>query len=138
MNPERQTPQIGPSPEASPQNNESGNENLQDREKSGEGSREQEQTVQRGDRQPVAPPPTNVALPLPSVHAPVSDQTVDHATAGPTLAADDDVIEKEWVDKAKKIIADTQSDPYKREKEIGKLQADYLRKRYGKELGVSN
>ena len=136
MNPERQAPQIGPSPEASPQNNESGNENLQDREKSGEGSREQEQTIQRGDRQPAAPP-LNVSLPLPTVPVPTLLQD-DQATTGPTLAADDDVIEKEWVDKAKKIIANTQSEPHKREKEIGKLQADYLRKRYGKELGVSN
>ncbi len=138
MNPERQAPQIESNSEVGPRGQEAGNENLHDQERSGEVSREKEQTVQRGDRQPAAPPPVNVALPLPTVAVPAPQQPNDNATAGPTLAADDDVIEKEWVDKAKKIIADTQNDPYKREKEIGKLQADYLKKRYGKELGVSN
>jgi hypothetical protein len=54
----------------------------------------------------------------------------------PLVANDDDLIEKEWVDKAKKIIVQTKDDPYRREQEVGKLQADYLRKRYGKELGA--
>jgi hypothetical protein len=47
------------------------------------------------------------------------------------------LIEKEWVDKAKQIIVQTKDDPYRREQEVGKLQADYLLKRYGKELGAS-
>jgi hypothetical protein len=55
----------------------------------------------------------------------------------PVAASDDDLIEKEWVDKAKKIIMQTKDDPYRREREVNKLQADYLRKRYGKELGSS-
>jgi hypothetical protein len=59
------------------------------------------------------------------------------ADDNPIAANDDDLIEKEWVDKAKKIILQTKDDPYRREQEVSKLQADYLRKRYGKELGVS-
>lgn len=55
----------------------------------------------------------------------------------PLVANDDDLIEKEWVDKAKKIITDTKDDPYRREQEVSKLQAEYLRKRYGRELGSS-
>jgi hypothetical protein len=76
------------------------------------------------------------ALPTPVISAPdpatalVSDDT-------PSVAGDDDLIEKEWVDKAKKIIADTRDDPYKREKEISKLQIEYIRKRYGREIGDS-
>jgi len=65
------------------------------------------------------------------------DDTASLATDVPMVANDDDLIEKEWVDKAKKIIAQTKDDPYRREQEVGKLQADYLRKRYGKELGAS-
>lgn len=53
----------------------------------------------------------------------------------PLVANDDDLIEKEWVEKAKKIINETKDDPYRREREVARLQADYLRKRYGKELG---
>jgi hypothetical protein len=55
----------------------------------------------------------------------------------PLVANDDDLIEKEWVEKAKRIISETKEDPYRREMEVGQLQADYLRKRYGKEIGVS-
>ena len=53
----------------------------------------------------------------------------------PLLANDEDLIEKEWVDKAKKIISDTKDDPYLREEEVGKLQVDYIQKRYGRSLG---
>lgn len=60
--------------------------------------------------------------------APVSDDV-------PLVAADEDVIEKEWVDKAKKIISETKDDPHAREQQIKKLQVEYLRKRYGREIG---
>jgi hypothetical protein len=82
---------------------------------------------------PVLPPP--VSLPVPSPVTSTDDAVqVDDL---PVVANDDDLIEKEWVDKAKKIILQTKDDPYRREQEVGKLQADYLRKRYGKELGTS-
>ena len=54
------------------------------------------------------------------------------------VAGDDDLIEKEWVDKAKKIIEQTRSDPYNQEKQVSKLQADYIKKRYGKDVKVNN
>lgn len=53
-------------------------------------------------------------------------------TDSPVVANDIDVIEKEWVNKAKTIIHQTKDDPYQQEKEVSKLQADYLQKRYGK------
>lgn len=53
----------------------------------------------------------------------------------PLVAADDDLIEKEWVDKLKKIVALTKDDPYERNRVITQLQADYLKKRYNKTLG---
>lgn len=78
---------------------------------------------------------------LPSLPAPiqvddsqVATQAVDDS---PLVANDDDLIEKEWVDKAKQIVVSTKDDPHLREQEVAKLQADYLRKRYGKELGAA-
>ena len=72
---------------------------------------------------------------------PVADDNAitDNTTisSNPAIANDDDLIEKEWVDKAKKIVADTQDDPHKRYKEVNKLQVDYLKKRFGRELGVA-
>ncbi len=53
------------------------------------------------------------------------------------IAEDTDVIEKEWVQKAKKIVQTTKDDPHAQEQEVSKLQAEYLKKRYGKDLRVS-
>ncbi len=91
---------------------------------------------------PVQAPPT---LPQP-LQPQVAPQTnvvpilspLPVANNNPVAAADEDVIEKEWVDKAKKIVAQTKDDPYNQEKEVSKLQADYLKKRYGKEVKVAS
>lgn len=51
------------------------------------------------------------------------------------MQADDaDLIEKEWVLKAKNIIAATKEDPRAQNVEINKVKAEYLKKRYGKEI----
>lgn len=83
---------------------------------------------------PALPPLQVTPAPAPS---PVVDTSAPVADDTPIAASDDDLIEKEWVDKAKKIITQTKDDPYRREQEVSRLQADYLRKRYGKELGSS-
>ena len=76
-------------------------------------------------------------LPVPVIAA--SDDTAVITTNVPqTLTADDsDLIEKEWVDKAKKILAETKDDPYRREQEISRLQTEYILKRYGRVIGSS-
>lgn len=77
-----------------------------------------------------------VVSPLP-VADPVSHSS-DQSTGGnPLVAADEDLIEKEWVDKLNKIIVLTKDDPYERSRVIAQLQADYLKKRYNKILGKS-
>ena len=80
--------------------------------------------------QSTAMPP--VATPDPIVAAQPSGNAAVTSTA---VANDDELIEKEWVNKAKKVIAETKDDPYRREQEVNRLQADYLSKRYGRELG---
>lgn len=78
------------------------------------------------------------SLPIVPLPAP---KAVDHkpqATSSPAIASDDDLIEKEWVAKAKAIVDDTRSDPYEQESAMSKLQADYLKKRYGKEVTLSD
>lgn len=80
-----------------------------------------------------------VAMPsLPTAVVPDDTATSSSSADDASLVAkDDDLIEKEWVDKAKHILATTKDDPYTREREIGKLQAEYIRKRYGREIGVT-
>ncbi len=74
------------------------------------------------------------ALPVPVSISQNSQDGSSDATV-PIVANDDDLIEKEWVDKAKQIIAATKDDPYRREQEVSKLQIEYIRRRYGREIG---
>jgi uncharacterized Fe-S center protein len=77
---------------------------------------------------------TAIATPLAPVQVP-QDQSTTSAT--PLVAADEDLIEKEWVDKAKEIIEQTRDDPHARTQKVNELQRDYLQKRYGKVVGAS-
>jgi hypothetical protein len=64
-----------------------------------------------------------------------SSQAVSGGT--PHIADDIDLIEKEWVVKAKEIVAKTKDDPYRQNQEMSKVKADYLKKRYNKDLRLS-
>ncbi len=68
---------------------------------------------------------------------PVVDPPVQPVAGSPLVAADADLIEKEWVDKAKEIIDQTRDDPHTRTRKVNELQRDYLQKRYGKVIGAS-
>ncbi|MDZ7744337.1 MAG: hypothetical protein U5K77_01070 [Candidatus Saccharibacteria bacterium] len=52
----------------------------------------------------------------------------------PPIADDVDLIEKEWVHKAKEIVEHTKDDPYKQNQQMNQVRADYLKKRYNKEI----
>ncbi len=52
----------------------------------------------------------------------------------PQSAGDEDLIEKEWVDKAKEIIDNTIGNPHAQSDQLAKVKADYIRKRYGKDI----
>lgn len=87
---------------------------------------------------PEAPVIASVDDPAASV-TPQANPSVATVAQDDDLSADDvDVIEKEWVDKAKKIVSATKDDPHQQEKEVSKLQADYLMKRYGKQIKLTD
>ncbi len=104
------------------------------------------QSVEQGKQPPATPvlPVVDIAsLAQPAPQDPASVQTPqtdnDVVMAGvPSIAGDDDLIEKEWVDKLKSLIALTEGNPHERARVIAQLQADYLKKRYNKTLGQSN
>lgn len=75
---------------------------------------------------------TVTTLPAPSTNARSDDNMLLFGV--PDVAADDDLIEKEWVDKAKQIVNQTKDDPHQREKGVTKLKVNYLKKRFGREL----
>ncbi len=104
--------------------------------------RGQEQTEQVGEARAAvsdaAAAASTAAVVVPAVPVqPVTDQPVASSTSSPLVAADEDLIEKEWVDKAKEIIEQTKDDPHSRTQKVNELQRDYLQKRYGKVVGAS-
>jgi hypothetical protein len=97
-------------------------------------SREQHVGGPAGDPAAIAQPAAPVLPPLPTL-TPTPTATTSTDT-NPSAAADDDLIEKEWVEKAKKVVSETKHDPYLQGQEVSKLQADYLKKRYGKTVSL--
>lgn len=88
------------------------------------------QAPQAAQVAPLTLPPVveSPKLPTPPATAPA---------ATPVIADDVDVIEKEWVDKARKIVNQTKDDPHQQEQAVEQLQRDYLKARYNKDLGSS-
>ena len=105
-----------------------------------------EQTERRISQQFEAPsheplaPPVSTTLPPPILPPVASDNSSQPILSddSPIVAADEDLIEKEWVDKVKKVILATKDDPALRETEIKKVQIDYVKKRYGRDIGVAD
>lgn len=103
---------------------------------------EQQSAVQEASAGKQATPP---ALQLPAVipdvaaptlASPAQDDNFTSPVVSPKtsklLAAEKDLIEKQWVEKAKEIVAETRSDPYQQKNEMSKAKADYIHKRFKK------
>lgn len=84
---------------------------------------------------PVAPLP-NDSLPPQFAQSASADGSIATATQAdtPASADDADLIEKEWVIKAKQIVQQTKEDPYTQNKEITKFKAEYMKKRYNRDI----
>jgi hypothetical protein len=96
-----------------------------------------EQGSAPAEQQPLAPQQALLpAVPQPAVPSPVAAPLTDVTTPGgmPHMADDTDLIEKEWVVKAKQIVSQTKQDPYVQSKELGKVRAEYIKKRYNKDV----
>ena len=91
-------------------------------------------TAPQGASQPAAMPQIPVVPPQQGIPVAPGTQVVPTPTANPTAAGDGDVIEKEWVDQANKVIEQTKNDPYTEEEAVESLQQDYLKKRYGHDV----
>ena len=103
------------------------------------GAERREQAAEAGAH---AADATTLAAPAATPQAPPIVPPNDLATqapisATPLVAADEDLIEKEWVDKAKEIIQHTKDDPHARTQKVNELQRDYMQKRYNRVIGAS-
>jgi hypothetical protein len=81
--------------------------------------------------QPAAPP---MAVPMPPTSAPIGAVANTTTQTITPVAADSDLIEKEWVNKAKQIVENTRDDPYKQSEGLTVVKVDYMKKRYNKTL----
>lgn len=131
------SPEMGPILPRGPETPRAPHEHGQESEHSAEQSAPQEHRTGTGAGD--TPPPAMPVVPLPTApqQTPQTSQTV-YSDDTPAVAADEDLIEKEWVEKAKKVISETKHDPYSQEQAVRRLQADYLSKRYGKVIQVPN
>lgn len=79
------------------------------------------------------PTPEPAAVGATAVDASMRDAPLD---SGPTpqIAGDNDRIEQEWVTKTKQILLATRNDPYEQNRQLAVLRADYMAKRYNKEI----
>jgi hypothetical protein len=83
---------------------------------------------QQGAQNPVAPP-----VQLPNANQPMTAVQGQPTSSTAAMIADDvDLIEKEWVHKAKEIVERTKDDPYTQNKQMNEVRAEYLQKRYNK------
>ena len=104
-----------------------------------------ETATKQAEKRPVATPeaataPLPPTIPAISNPTPVNLQQTDApstTSSTPVLADDSDLIEKEWVLKAKEIVAQTKDDPYKQNKDMNVVKADYMQKRYNKTIKLS-
>jgi hypothetical protein len=87
---------------------------------------------------PGAAMPASIPLPTPPVMAQQKGGGPSSVSPTANLRASDDsdLIEKEWVNKAKQIVERTRDDPYKQSEELTVVKADYLKKRYNKTIKI--
>ena len=83
-------------------------------------------------------PPMPLPQPLSAVelpqNAPLNAVPTRTSVAVPAVADDQDLIEKEWVAKAKQIIEKTRDDPHQQSQELTVFKNDYMQKRYNKTI----
>lgn len=85
---------------------------------------------------PVATSPVVSGDPV-ATSVPSATNLSPSASAMPMIADDNDLIEKEWVEKAKAIVNQTKNDPHTQNQQINGMKADYLKKRYNKDIPVA-
>lgn len=80
---------------------------------------------------PLPPAPQQAAIPQ-------NDVVLSATQISAMQAADDgDLIEKEWVAKAKQIVEHNREDPYEQSKQLTEVKVDYLQKRYNKTVKLT-
>jgi hypothetical protein len=84
----------------------------------------------------IAPqPPTGSPSSAPTAQS--DDVSSTTSLSVPAAADDQDLIEKEWVMKAKQIVENTRDNPYQQSQELTIFKNDYMQKRYNKTIKMA-
>lgn len=67
--------------------------------------------------------------------APVSASS---GSSSALIADEVDLIEKEWVERAKRIVEHTKTDPYQQSEEVNSVKAEYQQKRFNRSIKPSD
>jgi len=93
----------------------------------------------------VTPSPAGQAAdPQQASAVPIPPPSQDATTAPMAVSTDDltaedsDLIEKEWVTRAKAIVDRTKNDPHAQNQQMNQVKAEYIKKRYNKDVKVSD
>lgn len=76
------------------------------------------------------------AVAVPAMPLQQLQPSTDPQSTTAVIADDNDVIEKEWVDKAKEIVVRTQGDPHAKSNQLTGLKKEYIQQRYGKTIAI--
>ena len=76
-----------------------------------------------------------IPLPMPT-DPPLAGPTAAVSIAAASNVNEPDLIEREWVVKAKQIVERTRDDPYQQSEQLTIFKADYMKKRYDKTIKV--
>jgi hypothetical protein len=81
--------------------------------------------------------PLTIPLPYDPTMTPQQSAPTTSQSSSAQVSDDKDLIDKEWVDKAKAIVERTRNDPYKQSEDLTLLKADYMKKQYSKTIRIS-
>jgi hypothetical protein len=98
-----------------------------------------ESAVATGSTPPLINNVPPVANPMPPIPQPFAQQYAVTPPSAPVPNGEDkDLIPKEWVIKAKRIVERTRSDPFEQSQEFNKLKAEYIKQRYNMVIKVND
>lgn len=83
------------------------------------------------DPAPVGPPPVPALDP-----AAIASAGAQQAASSPGDSSNTDELDRQWIQKAKMIVAQTKANPYIESHELGRVKADYMKIRYNKEIKI--
>lgn len=108
----------------------------------------QENAVEAPVASPESSPSSQTSPPLASQSTPI----IIPDTPAPVIGSDDnnlptvpvqttdhkDQIEKQWLERAKSVVAVTKDDPFKQKAEMSKVKAEYIQKKFNKKIRVDD